>query len=151
MTFHEIMTVLAIMAVVAAIAVPNMIGSRSAAKLRGTVQNLKGDLNSAKMLAVRENAFVVVNFFADRYEVFVDNGDGANAENWTWDSDERRLASRVLPGGVSIDLVATDFDSDRTRFNRRGLPENIGSLVVAASNGAQQQIQLNRLGRIDIQ
>jgi hypothetical protein len=56
-----------------------------------------------------------------------------------------------LPAGVTIDLGATDFDSDRTRFNRRGLPENLGSVVLAASNGDQQQVQLNRLGRINIQ
>jgi len=150
-TIFEVMIVVAIMAVLAAIAVPNMIGSRSDAKLRGAVENLRGDLNSAKMMAVRDNALVVVNFFADRYEVFVDNGAGADAGNWTRDAGERLIASRALPAGVSIDLVATDFDSDRTRFNRRGLPENIGSVVLAASTGDQQQVQLNRLGRINIQ
>ena len=150
-TFFEIMIVLAIMAVLAAIAVPNMFAWRIDAKLRGAVENLKGDLNAAKMMAVRENAFVVINFSADRYEVFVDNGAGANAENWTRDPDERRIVNRALPTGVTIDLGATDFDSDRTRFNRRGLPENLGSVVVAASNGDQQQVQLNRLGRINIQ
>jgi type IV fimbrial biogenesis protein FimT len=150
-TIFEIMIVLAIMAVLAAIAVPNMIGWRGEAKLRGVVENLKGDLNMAKMMAVRENALVVINFSADRYEVFVDNGAGADAGNWTRDVGERRIASRVLPAGVAIDLGATDFDSDRTRFNRRGLPENLGSVVVTAFNGDQQQIQLNRLGRINIQ
>lgn len=150
-TLFEVLTVIAIIGIMAAIAVPNMIGWRSDANFRGTVQNLKGDLNSAKMMAVRENAFVVVNFFANRYEVFVDNGSGANAENWTRDSDERRLANRVLPAGVTIDLGATDFTDDRTRFNRRGLPQNLGTLVVVASSGDQRQIQLNRLGRINIQ
>jgi len=150
-TLFEILTVIAIIGIMAAIAVPNMIGWRSDANFRGTVQNLKGDLNSAKMMAVRENAFVVVNFFANRYEVFVDNGSGANAENWTRDSDERRLANRVLPTGITIDLGATDFTGDRTRFNRRGLPQNLGTLVVVASSGDQRQIQLNRLGRINIQ
>ena len=149
-TILEIMIVIGIIAIVAAIALPNLFGSRSGANLRGTVENLRGDLNSAKMMAVRENAFVVVNFFSDRYDVFVDNGAGANAENWTLDSDERRLVSRSMPTGVSIDLVATDFDSDRTRFNRRGLPENLGTVVVEAADGSQQQIQLNRLGRINI-
>jgi type IV fimbrial biogenesis protein FimT len=150
-TIFEVMIVVAIMAVLAAIAVPNMIGWRGAAKLRGAVENLKGDLNAAKMMAVRENALVVINFSTDRYEVFVDNGAGADAGNWTRDAGERLIASRALPAGVTIDLVATDFDSDRTRFNRRGLPENLGSVVLAASNGDQQQVQLNRLGRINIQ
>ena len=145
----EVMTVVAIIAIVLAIAIPNMVGSRSGAKLRGTVSNLKGDLNAAKMMAVRENTLVVVNFFTSSYVIFVDNG--ANSGDWIWDADERRLVNRTLPVGVTIDLAATDFDDNRTRFNRRGLPENLGTVVVEASNGDRQQIQLNRLGRINIQ
>ena len=150
-SIFELMTVVAIIAILVAIALPNMIGSRGDAKLRGVVANLKGDLNRAKMMAVRENALVVVNFFTTRYEVFVDNGAGANRGNWTQDPDERRLVNRSLPNGVTVDLAASDFDSNRTRFNRRGLPENLGTVVVEALDGNQRQIQLNRLGRINIQ
>jgi prepilin-type N-terminal cleavage/methylation domain-containing protein len=150
-SIFELLTVIAIIAIVVAIALPNMIGSRGDATLRGVVANLKGDLNRAKMMAVRENALVVVNFFTTRYEVFVDNGAGANRGDWTQNSDERRLINRLLPNGVTIDLAASNFDSNRTRFNRRGLPENLGTVVVEASNGNQRQIQLNRLGRINIQ
>ena len=150
----EVMMVVAIIAIMAAIALPSMIGSRSDAKLRGAVANLKGDLNRAKMMAVRENALVVVNFFSDRYEVFVDNGAGANTGDWTHNSDERRLANRWLPTGVTINLADTDFNNNRTRFNRRGLPENlpgtIGTVVVEALDGKKREIELNRLGRINI-
>jgi len=139
------------MALIATIAIPNMIAWRANAKLGGAIKNLRGDINMAKRMAVRENAFVVINFSSDRYEIFVDNGQGAKAENWTWDEDELRIASRVLPEGIAIDLVDTNFDNDRTRFNRRGLPENLGSVVLKASNGKKQQIQLNRIGRISIQ
>ena len=148
----EVMMVVAIIAIMAAIALPSMIGSRSDAKLRGAVENLKGDLNRAKMMAVRENDLVVVNFFSDRYEVFVDNGAGANAGDWTHNSDERRLANRWLPTGVTIDLADPDFfASNRTRFNRRGLPDFTGTVAVEALDGNKRRIQLNRLGRIDIQ
>ena len=147
----EVMMVVAIIAIMAAIALPSMIGSRSDAKFRGTVENLKGDLNRAKMMAVRENALVVVNFFSDRYEVFVDNGAGSDAGDWTQSPNERRLANRWLPTGVTINLADTDFNNNRTRFNRRGLPDNLGTVVVEALNGNRREINLNRLGRIDIQ
>ena len=147
-TLIELFITMAIMAILAAIAVPNMMAPSNRAKLTGAVSNLRADLQTAKMMAIRENAFVVVNMFADRYEVFVDNGAGANAGNWGCDADERLLVSRQMEPGVSIDLAATNLANDRTRFNDRGLPENFGRIVLVNSQAGQRQINLNRLGRI---
>ena len=143
----ELMVVIAITAIVAAIAVPNMVAWRENSKFNGSVDNLRGDLNLAKILAVRENGFVAVQFFADRYQVFTDNGPSAGV----LDAGERVIANQVLPAGVGIDLGLTDFTSDRTRFNERGLPANIGTVVMVDTGGDQRSINLNRLGRIDVQ
>lgn len=148
-TIVEVTIVVAIMAIVAAFAIPSMLGSRSDAKLRGVVANLKGDLNTAKMMAVRENALVVVQFETSRYEVFIHNG--VDLDLWTREPDERSLANRSLPAGVTIDLAASTFANNGTRYNRRGLPVNLGKVVVEAFNGDKQQVELNRLGRINIQ
>ncbi len=150
-SFYELMVVIAIIAIISAIAIPNMFAWRADAKFRGAMANLKGDLNMAKLMAVKESAFVVVNFYADNYEIFVDNGAGANTGNWTLDADERRLRNRQLPAGVSIDLAGTDFNNDRTRFIERGLPDNLGKVVVVSSSGDQREIELNRLGRMNVQ
>ncbi len=99
------------------------------------------------MMAIRENSFVVVNMLATGYEVFVDNGAGANAGNWVRDADERLLVSRLMEPGVTIDLAATNLSDDRTRFNDRGLPENFGKIVLTSQVG-QRQLNVNRLGRI---
>jgi len=144
----ELSIVVAIAAVLAAVALPNMLAQSTKAKLRGAVSNLRGDLQTAKMMAIRENAVVVVNLFANRYEVFLDNGAGANAGNWACDADERLLIRRQMEPGVSIDLAATNLDNDRTRFNDRGLPENFGRIVLVNSQAGQRQINVNRLGRI---
>jgi Tfp pilus assembly protein FimT len=132
-------------------AMPSLIGSRSRSQLRGAVNNLRGDLQLAKSMAVRESAFVVVTFQADGYRIFVDNGAGVSAGNWARDAGERLLTHRRLKGGVAIDLGATDFAGDRTRFNDRGLPENLGRVVLAESGGGQKQVSLNRLGRLTVQ
>jgi prepilin-type N-terminal cleavage/methylation domain-containing protein len=145
----ELLIVVAILAILASIALPNMLGQSSRARLRGAVSNLRGDLQTAKMMAIRENAFVVVNMFANRYEVFVDNGAGVNAGNWVRDADERLLVGRQMEPGVSIDLAATDLVNDRTRFNDRGLPDNFGRIVLTSQAG-QRQINVNRLGRITV-
>ena len=143
----ELMTVIAIVAVMAAFAIPSMIGSRGRAKLQGVVDNLTGDLQVAKLMAIRESSFVVVDFAADSYRLFID-------DNEDWDSaGERILQTRQLPPDVRIDLAATDLSDDRTRFNDRGLPAdtNLGTVVIVNSAGDQRSININRLGRLRVQ
>jgi prepilin-type N-terminal cleavage/methylation domain-containing protein len=147
LTIIELMVVIAISAIVLAMAVPNMMAWRENSKFDGAVENLKGDLNLAKILAVRENGFVAVQFLNQGYRVFTDNGPNSGI----LDAGERLIRDEVLATGVSIDLGLTDFASDRTRFNERGLPVNIGTVVVVARSGEQRSINLNRLGRIDVQ
>lgn len=147
LTITELMVVIAIIAIIGALAVPNMRGWREKSKFNGVVENLRGDLELAKIMAVRENVFVAVQFSTDGYQVFTDNGPSAGI----LDAGERMISDRVLPTGVSIDLVLTDFTFERTRFNERGLPQNVGTVVIAATGGDQKSINLNRLGRIDVQ
>lgn len=155
----ELMIVVALIAITVAFALPNMIGQRADAKLQGAVNNLKGDLNKARTLAIRENANVVILFEADRYQVFVDNGGGAFSNNWERDDGESQLL-RPLPSGVSIDIGATNLSTvcpnaavaHCTQFNERGLPhpDYVGTIVVEGADG-QGQILMNRLGRLTVQ
>lgn len=150
-TLFEMMTVIAIIGLLAAIAVPNMMAWRSGAKLRGVVENLRGDLQLAKLKAVQESGSVAVLFSGNGYEVFTDD-DIDNPGVLSTVDGERLLRNRQLPAGVSIDLGSTDFNgNDYARFNNRGLPDDIGSVVVDSSGGDQRIIGLNRLGRINIQ
>ncbi len=146
----ELMTTIAIIAVLAAIAVPNMIGWRSGTKLQGAVENLRGDLQRAKLKAVQENEFVTVLFLAGgtSYEVFMDsNIDGVR------DAGERLYRQRDLPVGVSIDLGGTDFSgNDYVTFNNRGFlePPGNGRVVVDSSNDPPRNIDVTRVGSIVI-
>jgi prepilin-type N-terminal cleavage/methylation domain-containing protein len=155
----ELMIVVALIAITVALALPNMIGQRADAKLKGAVSNLKGDLNKARTLAIRENANAVILLEANHYQVFVDNGAGAFSNNWERDDGEIQLV-RQLPSGVSIDIGTTDLSTacpnvavaHCTLFNERGLPhpDYIGIIVVEGADG-QGQIQMNRLGRLTVQ
>ncbi len=144
----ELITVMGIMTVLAVIVIPNLIGWRSGAKLQGSLGNLTGDMQIARLFSIRESSFVVVDFSTDRYRVFVDNN-----QNWSLDAGERLLRDRRLPAGVRIDLGATDLSDDRTRFNDRGLPDpaNLGTVFVVNTAGDQRSINLNRLGRLQVQ
>jgi type IV fimbrial biogenesis protein FimT len=146
-TLMELSITLAVIAILAALALPNMLGPRADAKLKGAMNNLKGDLNIARMTAVKTSVAVVVQFYSDHYEIYSDSD-----LDWL-PAGERTIRNRVLPAGVSINLGTTDFENDRTRFNTRGLPDNLGSVglgsvVLSNSNGDQRTLQLNRVGRI---
>jgi type IV fimbrial biogenesis protein FimT len=145
----ELMIVIGVVAILSAVAVPNMLNWRAGANLRGAVENLRGDLRLAKLAAVKESAFVVVTFDAGRYQIFIDNGAGANSGNWQHDSDERILRVRQLASGIQLD--STGFAGGQTRFNDRGLPENLGQVRLVGSDGKQRLILLNRLGRLVVQ
>lgn len=149
-TLFELLTVIAIVGIVTAIATPSFLRSRANAKIKGAVSNLRGDLEKAKLRAVREHAFVVILLSADGYIVFVDNGSGGGAaDDWTRNGSESILADRRMPAGVTIDLANTTFTNNRTRFNSRGLPNIIATEVVVIIDSAnQKQVTINRVGHI---
>jgi prepilin-type N-terminal cleavage/methylation domain-containing protein len=147
-TIWELMTVIAIMAILSAIAVPNMIGWRERVKLRGAYENLRGDLQWAKIRAIRDHDEVAVVFEPGRYLV-------KNAAGTT-------IRSRQLAAGVVIDKDASTIPPDpdnlnqlKTLFDSRGRsaensldqPTN-GLLVLQDSSGDQRQISVNPLGQI---
>jgi len=128
-TIWELMIVIAIIAVLSAIAVPNMIGWRERAKLRGAVSNLSGDLQWAKIRAVRDHDDVEVLFGTDGYEINNAAGD--------------TIRTRQMPAGVTITFSFT------ATFDSRGrCPLLVGTLVLEDSGGEQRQISINPLGQI---
>ena len=153
----ELMITIAVIGLLAAIAIPNMIGWRSGARLQGAVENLRGDLQLAKLKAVQENTFVAVLFSGTEYFIFtdiVDVGTGNDAGEYVDGTPgERLLRRRQLETSVSIDLGSTGFAGNLyARFNNRGLPEDDGEVVIISSGGRPPRtIRLSRLGRIDIQ
>lgn len=152
-TLIELLVIIAILAVLSSIAMPAFLQWRSNAKLRDAVSSLRGDIEMAKLRAIRENEFVAVLFNTNNYMVFIDDGEGAGgvAENWIRDGSERILRIRQMPAGVRIDLGNTTFAGDRTRFNGRGHVGNQGLVTIVNTSGNQRTIDMNnRFGRISV-
>ncbi len=129
-SFYELMVVIAIIGVLSTIAVPNMIGWRERAKLQGAAGNLRGDLQWAKIRAIRANDLVMVVFDSSGYEIR--------------DADDVTIRSRQLPAGVTIS------SSSNATFTARGRCPGGGDALLEELNGSgeQRQISINPLGQI---
>ena len=151
-TMIELIVVIAILAIMASFAVPSLYSWRSEAKLKSAVSLIRGDLEMAKSRAMRENNFVAILYNETSYLIFIDDGTGGgDPGDYVRHNDERLLRNRQLPAGVTIELAATTFADNRTRFNGRGYIGNQGLLTIVNSSGAQKQVVANnRFGRITV-
>lgn len=155
----EMMTVVAIVAILCAIAVPNYIGWLPKYRLSTAARDVLSDLEYARGAAIKENASVVVVFdtASDSYRLWVDNGALTNRDNWNQDDDEPTLRSRRTPAGIFITAAAFG-GNPQIRFTGNGLPEvqtvppalgggsvtlanSQNSRVVALSVGGKARIQ----------
>ena len=152
----ELATTIAILAVIAALVMPPYLRWNRTRRLEGAVVNLTSDLEMAKVRAIRENAFVVVQFGPDSYSMFLDTGDGVGGPpNWNRDSGEKQILNRKMPAGVQIDTGSLSFPTfnDKMRFNARGIPPDIlGSEIIPIANTVRgRQVTINRLGFVNVQ
>ena len=147
-TLIELIVAICVIAIITSITMPPLLRWRTDAKLRGAASNLAGDLEMAKVRAIRENAYVAVLLGSDGYTIFVDNG--ADAGDWYEDDDEVCLKERSFPAGVKIQMPTT-FSGNRTRFAGRGVPETWGSITLVNHRGKSKTISVNRMGKVALQ
>ena len=146
-TFMELMVVLAVLAILSAIAIPNFIGWLPKYKLNSASDELLSTLQLSKLRAIRENANVAItfDFVNNTYLAFIDNG--ANAANGIREADESILKTGKMPAG--IDLQDTGMGS-LIQFNRRGFPDVSGNISVS-HNSETRTINLTLAGSASIQ
>ncbi len=140
-TLLEAMIIISLIAIVATIAAPNLIAWRNKAKLRAAADNLKGDLELAKLKAIQINGSVAINCTASDYEIFEDNG----ATTHVRDSGEQLVKSRALPAGIKIDIRKPV----KISFTGRGTAKS-GTIQLLNSGGEKKQIIISPVGRIRI-
>lgn len=133
-----------------AFAVPGIMSWSDAAKLRGAAENLKGNLELAKMKAIQVNGPVAVHFSEDAYRIFVDTGATAGI----LDSDEQILRNISLSPGITFDFAATTFtatDGDwpkKTRFFGRGTAASGTAVLINVQRTKAKSLTVSSLGRI---
>lgn len=150
----ELMVVIAILAIVSAIAIPNVIGWRMGYELSAASRDAKSAFQNARIRAIKENANVVLLFDTTgngrRYTAFVDNGEGGGvADNWARDGSERTVADITTPANVQISNIT--FAGNQTRFRPNGLPSVLGRLQLTNTRNDTIDVILSAGGNARIQ
>ena len=153
-TMVELVIVIAIIAILASIAVPNLLRWLPNYRLRSATQDLFNNIQLTKLTAIKRNTNCAVTFLADRYTVFVDtNGnfiddDGAQIKSVLWTQ---------YHGNVSV--TGNTFDPSAGQptfaFQPSGLPEvNLGlpngTVSLNNTNGRNTSVVVSQAGHIRI-
>lgn len=144
-TLIEVMIVIAIIGIVSAIAVPNMIGWRTARQLDGAARNFMADMQLAKLKAIREaeDVFVLINVAGNSYQMFVDLNNNSTYD----DPGDNQFRNVTLPPGITInasDVASLNYDS-------RGRPDVQNRVQFGNTAGTTTFVDLNRVGRLYIE
>jgi type IV fimbrial biogenesis protein FimT len=156
-TMVELMIVIVVIAILSAIAVPNIINSLPNYRLKAAARDMISNFQKAKMAAVKRNVTVVLDFVpaSNRYEMFVDDGAGVsgNANNFTRDSGETLLGTIGMPNDVTLNSASFSGGTQKAGFNSRGLPASsrIGNVILLNNNSRYYKVTLSFAGNIKLE
>jgi type IV fimbrial biogenesis protein FimT len=155
-TLVELMIVIVVIAILSAIAVPNIISWLPNYRAKAAARDMISNFQKAKMAAVKRNTDVVITFTTGAYspngqvgsyQIFVDDdGDG----NFTAGVDHE-LAQVNMPRNVSLySANNTTFTGDTTGFNSRALPLKKGSVKIRNNKSRYYKASLSFAGNVKL-
>ena len=140
-TLTELMIVVALMAILAAIAVPSIIAQMPKYRLNGAAREVLGDLVAARMQAVSQNNELKV-FFLDNHSYMIlddDDNDG------TADTGEATQTK-----DIQTDYYDVTFNSNNDPiFQPNGTASNLATITLSNTSGSHS-ITISSAGRVKI-
>jgi Tfp pilus assembly protein FimT len=132
-TIYELLTVIAIIFILAGIALPGVRVMIANQRLSGAARDIQSMLQLSRLKAVKENADVVVEFSksSGSYLAFVDDGGGndLNRGNGFLDSGERIVRSESIHEAVTMKKVSFD-EGNIIRFMNNGGSRGVGNVML---------------------
>lgn len=147
-TIIELLTVIALMAVLSAVAIPNIVGGLPKSRLGGSAREILSLLHFAKMAAIKESSNVIVEFKPASSECLVSVDDGP--EDGAWNAGERILKRYKTPSGVDLLAPAFDIAGNVISFNNRGFADKTGDITVHNSKYGDRKIRVLPSGHCKI-
>ena len=160
-TLVELLTVIAIIAILFSIAVPGYLSWLPRYRLNSAADDLLVLFQNARLRAIKENANVIIDFDPDNngnpdgnYLVFVDSGldpDGTFIpglrNNNSQDGQEPTIATGRLSPNLNLDEVTFQGGLDYMRFSYRGLGY-AGHITISNKRGDAKSIITSLTGNI---
>ncbi len=144
----ELISTVAVMAALSLASYPAIGSWKQKEKMRGEIRHLVSTLMNAKVEAIKENRYVVVQFTESGYKAFVDDGsNGGTAKDWTCQTGEREFARHVNMDGL---LLRSNFPSDRMRFKGR-VGIRAGSVYFTNDGKDVAKVVLSVTGRVRVE
>ncbi len=112
----ELLVVMGVIALVTAIAMPQLLSSRADTRLRRAAADLRGAAQLTRSRAIQEGKNVILDihrrpdnwYVMDSYSVYVDGGDGSGGpSNYERDPSEPLVHRQEPTAGVTIELIDT--------------------------------------------
>ena len=156
-TLLEMMIVVVIIGIMAAVAVPNFQIWVSNQRLRDDMSQIEGDLQIARMTAINRAAPVTVAFnqpAAAQYTIFIDDGGGGGAaRDLAQNGTEVTVLQRTLKSGITFSLL--DFNGGAVLlFNPKGFRSSPSSgnsnLELQNSEGKKFRITVTLVGDVNV-
>jgi Tfp pilus assembly protein FimT len=144
-TLTELMVIIGIMVIAAAITLPNISGWRASAKLNGAARDLASNFQVAKMEATKRNSVCAVTFnitvddrlidvivYVDVAKDLVYNVGDTEILRRPFDSTYKTISLDTSQGGGDgVTLADNASGQPSIAFNERGLPINATGSVIA--------------------
>jgi Tfp pilus assembly protein FimT len=139
-TLFDVLASILLMAIVSAMAVPQLSALRAEFDLFGSARRVAVELHRARMKAVAENAFCRIAFSTDGTYIRQCSADGA-----TYLNDSPVSA---LPTGTTF--VGTLAGIPQPTFNRLGTVAGDAAITLVNRLGQRKVVRINVLGRVTI-
>ncbi len=140
-TLTELMIVVALMAILAAIAVPTIMAQMPRYRLNGAARQVMSDLVAAKMKAVSQNNKFKV-FFLDNHRYMILDDDDNDGTADTGESTETK--------DIQADYQDLTFSSTNNPiFQPNGTASNLATITLTNSSGSKA-VSISSAGRVKI-
>jgi len=139
------MTVIGIIAILAAIATPNVFVWAANSRFNRGVRDVQATVQNMRLFALKENSLAKITFTSGASSTYQTDkwkrGLGAAAH---------QIETRTLPPGVTVSYA--NSAGGELKFNSRGMAEAAGTITVTRQSGTPLNIviNVNLTGRVQI-